>query len=151
MLYNITHALAVNVDRVSPGSFFLWLVIFFGLVLLETSDTELRSRKVSYLKSLVIHWSGEKMERHDTARVRYLVMMTVRIKRLNSISNCTTWFWTNRYVGCTAGANGKGSWLNPSGHVAAQLIKTHSYQIISCFCQSVISAVDQRSILRSVN
>ena len=38
MLYNLTHALAVNVDRVSPGpvevgDFLFWLVIFFGLVL----------------------------------------------------------------------------------------------------------------------
>ena len=38
MLYNLTHALAVNVDRVSPGpvevgDFLFRLVIFFGLVL----------------------------------------------------------------------------------------------------------------------
>ena len=37
MLYNRTHTLAVNVDRVSPlpvvGDFLFWLVIFFGLVL----------------------------------------------------------------------------------------------------------------------
>ena len=38
MLYNRTHALAVNVDRVSPlpevaGVFLFWLVLFFGLVL----------------------------------------------------------------------------------------------------------------------
>ena len=38
MLYNLAHALAVNVDRVSPGpvevgDFLFWLVIFFGLVL----------------------------------------------------------------------------------------------------------------------
>ena len=38
MLYNLTHALAVNVDRVSPGpvevgDFLFWPVIFFGLVL----------------------------------------------------------------------------------------------------------------------
>ena len=49
LTYNRTHALAVNVDRVSPlpvvGDFLFWLVIFFGLVLLfscslvlETSD-----------------------------------------------------------------------------------------------------------------
>ena len=32
MLYNPTHALAVNVDRVSPGPYILFgLVIFFGL------------------------------------------------------------------------------------------------------------------------
>ena len=37
LIYNRTHALAVNVDRVSPlpvvGDFLFWLVIFFGLVL----------------------------------------------------------------------------------------------------------------------
>ena len=37
MLYNRTHALAINVDRVSPlpvvGDFLFWLVIFFDLVL----------------------------------------------------------------------------------------------------------------------
>ena len=38
MLYNLTHALAVNVDRavlglVEVGDFLFWLVIFFGLFL----------------------------------------------------------------------------------------------------------------------
>ena len=37
--------------------------------LVETSDTELRSQKVSYLKSRVSYWSREKqkMERHNAA------------------------------------------------------------------------------------
>ena len=43
MLYNLAHALVVNVDRVGQGpvevgDFLFWLVIFFGLVLIETSD-----------------------------------------------------------------------------------------------------------------
>ena len=43
MLYNLAHALVVNVDRVGHGpvevgDFLFWLVIFFGLVLIETSD-----------------------------------------------------------------------------------------------------------------
>ena len=37
LIKNHTHALAVNVDRVSPllvvSNFLFWLVIFFGLVL----------------------------------------------------------------------------------------------------------------------
>ena len=58
MLYNFTHALAVNVDRVSPGpvevgDFLFWLVIFFAPRL----DQKLVGlvRKVSYLKSRVSH------------------------------------------------------------------------------------------------
>ena len=46
MLYNRTHALAVNVDRVSPlpvvvGVFLFWLVTFFGLVLSVKLQIEL--------------------------------------------------------------------------------------------------------------
>ena len=62
MLYNRTHALAVNVDRVSPlpvvGDFLFWLVIFFGLVLslqLQIELSGIPSRKVSYLKSRISH------------------------------------------------------------------------------------------------
>ena len=45
------------------GHSFLACNLFWPCSLIETSDTELRSRKVSYLKSWVSHWSGEKQRR----------------------------------------------------------------------------------------
>ena len=71
-LYNHTRVLAVNADQVSPLPvvvvvFLFWLVIFFGLALSLKLQIELSgihwSRKVSYLKSWVSHWSEEKLQR----------------------------------------------------------------------------------------
>ena len=51
------------------GHSFLACNLLWPCSLIETSDTELRSRKVSYLKSRVSHWSGEKQNRwKDTTR-----------------------------------------------------------------------------------
>ena len=78
LIYNSTHVLAVNVDWVSPlpvvGAFLFWLVIFFSLVLSLKLQIELSgihwSRKVSYLKSRVSHWTEEKQRRWRYKRVR---------------------------------------------------------------------------------
>ena len=51
MLYNLPQALANNVEVLEHS--FLACNIFWPCSLIETSDTELRSRKVSYLKSRV--------------------------------------------------------------------------------------------------
>ena len=62
MLY-FRHTLAVNVE---VGDFLFWFVIFFGLVLSlklqkELSEIHRSQNGVSYLKSRVSHWSGEKV------------------------------------------------------------------------------------------
>ena len=87
MLYNITHALAVNVEieSVLGHSSLTQGNLLWPCSLIETSDTELRSRKVSYLKSRVSHWSGEKQRRHDATRALLSCYVTNQLTNTNLV------------------------------------------------------------------
>ena len=80
MLYYFRHALAVNVEPcpepVEIGDIPFWFVIFFGLVLslklqIELSEIHRSRNGVSYLKSRVSHWSGEKLFEPTRSETRY--------------------------------------------------------------------------------
>ena len=90
MLYNITHALAVNVEieSVLGHSSLTQGNLLWPCSLIETSDTELRSRKVSYLKSRVRHWSGEKQRRHDATRALLSCYVTNQLTNTNLVMLC---------------------------------------------------------------
>ena len=71
MLYNRTHTLAVNVDRVSPkpvvGDFLFWLVIFFGLFYHGTSD---RVKWYSLIaKGFIFEVSSQSLKRREAEKM----------------------------------------------------------------------------------
>ena len=102
MLYDLTHAIAVNVVESVLGHSFLACNLLWPCSLTETSDTQLGgihwSRKISYLKSRV---SGKKQRRwrNTTLRARAIVLLRNQLINYPIRAHINIYIYIYIYIG----------------------------------------------------